>query len=135
MINLIKAEFYQLTIRRSPKIWLLMSILLSVAMVLLPYFLGENFDSQIIPSYLVVSTYAEFATAMAPYLLLGLTITTFNNDNKHRTIVNTASVGYSRLTIYFSKSFVALAFALVFLLVSFLAFSITLQIFFPTNFS
>lgn len=135
MINLIKAEFYQLTIRRSPKIWLLMSILLSVAMVLLPYFLGENFDSQIIPSYLVVSTYAEFATAMAPYLLLGLTITTFNNDNKHRTIVNTASVGYSRLTIYFSKAFVALAFALVFLLVSFLAFSITLQIFFPTNFS
>ena len=87
MINLIKAEFYQLTIRRSPKIWLLMSILLSVAMVLLPYFLGENFDSQIIPSYLVVSTYAEFATAMAPYLLLGLTITTFNNDNKHNNYI------------------------------------------------
>lgn len=135
MINLIKAEFYQLKIRRSSKVWLLMAILMSVAMVLLPYFLGANFDSQMmIPSFIIVSTYADFATAMAPYLLLGLTITAFNNDNKHRTIVNSASVGYSRPSLYFSKSMVALVFALVFLLISFLSFAITLQIFYPTDF-
>lgn len=135
MINLINAELYQLKIRRSPKVWLLMSILMSVAMVILPYFLGTSFDSQMmIPSFLIVSTYADFATAMAPYLLLGLTITAFNNDNKHRTMVNSASIGYSRLNIYFSKLIVALIFALIFLAISFLSFAITLQIFFPTDF-
>lgn len=135
MINLINAELYQLKIRRSPKVWLLMSILMSVAMVILPYFLGTSFDSQMmIPSFLIVSTYADFATAMAPYLLLGLTITAFNNDNKHRTMVNSASIGYSRLNIYFSKLIVALLFALIFLAISFLSFAITLQIFFPTDF-
>lgn len=135
MINLINAELYQLKIRRSPKVWLLMSILMSVAMVILPYFLGTSFDSQMmIPSFLIVSTYADFATAMAPYLLLGLTITAFNTDNKHRTMVNSASIGYSRLNIYFSKLIVALIFALIFLAISFLSFAITLQIFFPTDF-
>lgn len=135
MINLINAELYQLKIRRSPKVWLLMSILMSVAMVILPYFLGTSFDSQMmIPSFLIVSTYADFATTMAPYLLLGLTITAFNNDNKHRTMVNSASIGYSRLNIYFSKLIVALIFALIFLAISFLSFAITLQIFFPTDF-
>lgn len=134
MINLIQAECYQLKIRRSPKVWLLMSILMSVAMVLLPYFFGSTPDSQfMIPSSLIIETYTSFATSMAPYLLLGLTITTFNNDNKHRTIVNSASVGYSRLHIYFSKLLVALIFALIFLFVSFVAFSITLQLFFPTQ--
>lgn len=135
MINLIKAELYQLRIRRSPKIWLLMSILMSVAVVSLPYFLEANFDSQIsVPSLMIVSTYAELTTAMAPYLLLGLTITAFNNDNKHRTIVNSASIGYSRTTIYFSKFIVALVLAITFLIVSFLTFSLMMQIFFPTEF-
>ena len=45
MINLIKAELYQLKVRRSPKIWLLMSIIMSAAVVMLPYFLGSDIQS------------------------------------------------------------------------------------------
>lgn len=134
MINLIKAELYQLKVRRSPKIWLLMSIIMSAAVVMLPYFLGSDMQSNLrIPDFIIIGTYADIATAMAPYLLLGLTITAFNNDNKHRTMVNSASIGYSRLTIYFSKMIVALIFAVAFLLVSFLSFVITIQIFYSTD--
>ena len=134
MINLIKAELYQLKVRRSPKIWLLMSIIMSAAVVMLPYFLGSDIQSNLrIPDFIIIGTYADIATAMAPYLLLGLTITAFNNDNKHRTMVNSASIGYSRLTIYFSKMIVALIFAVAFLLVSFLSFVITIQIFYSTD--
>ena len=122
MINLIKAELYQLKVRRSPKIWLLMSIIMSAAVVMLPYFLGSDMQSNLrIPDFIIIGTYADIATAMAPYLLLGLTITAFNNDNKHRTMVNSASIGYSRLNIYFSKMIVALIFAVAFLLVSFVS--------------
>lgn len=134
MINLIKAELYQLKVRRSPKIWLLMSIIMSAAVVMLPYFLGSDIQSNLrIPDFIIIGTYADIATAMAPYLLLGLTITAFNNDNKHRTMVNSASIGYSRLTIYFSKMIVALIFAVAFLLVSFVSFVITIQIFYSTD--
>lgn len=136
MLNLIKAEFYQLKVRLSPKIWLLMSIFISMAIVIVPYLFENNFSGTGgIPSYFLAQAYAEFATSMAVYFLLGLTLTTFNNDIKHRTIVNSASIGYSRTKIYFSKFISSLTFALIFLALSFLTFALVIQFFYPTDFS
>lgn len=128
MINLLKAELYQLIYRRSTKVWLLVAILLSATMVILPYLLESYMVFDGIPSLFLLLTYAEAATSMSFYLLLGLAVTAFNNANKNRILVNSVSYGISRSSIYLVKYLSTLTLAFLFLLFSIITFGVTMQI-------
>ena len=133
MLHLLKAELYQLFHRRSTTIWLLVAVLLSAAMLILPYSMESIFQFDAIPTSMLVMTYAQTATAMSFYFLLGLAVTAFNNANKNRILVNSVSYGTSRSTIYLVKYLMTLFLALLFLTVSVLTFGIVMQMLYSGN--
>lgn len=127
MIHLLKAELYQLIYRRSTKGWLLTAILLSATMVIFPYLLENYMVFDGIPSMFLLITYAEAATSMSFYFLLGLAVTAFNNANKNRILVNSVSYGIPRSRIYVVKYLSTLTLAFLFLVVSILTFGVAMQ--------
>lgn len=133
MLHSLKAELYQLSHRRSTIVWLVVAVLLSAVMLIMPYFLASIFQFGVIPTSMLIATYAQTATGMSFYFLLGLAVTAFNNANKNRILVNSVSYGTSRSTIYLVKYLMTLLLGLLFLTVSILTFALVMQLLYANN--
>ncbi|XJS10382.1 ABC transporter permease [Aerococcaceae bacterium WGS1372] len=141
MIHLIKAELYQLAIRRTPKLWLIVGFLIG-AMVPLIYYLGTWVEKGTRPVLAQLPaepvTYLAFIpimTGTALFLMIGLGNTAYHDETQNRTLINSVSAGHSRTSIYLVKFLSSFLLAILFLLVTILGFSIAGSIIFNGDIS
>ena len=131
MINLIRAEFYQLTLRKAPKIWLLAAFIFSLLVVFVYYSqfwysLGNRPELQSLAVRPLISfIYIPLVRSTAIFFIIGLSNTAFHDEIKNRTFINTLSAGHTRTLTYLSKLFSALLMASAFIFVSFIAFTLS----------
>lgn len=134
MVNLLKSEIYQLTHRKAPYIWLIVGLLFSSLAIIIPVIgmsLTNTYSHS--PAELIVAVYSELVISSSTIILFGLVGTSFNNELKNRTLINTVSYGLSRRSIFMAKVFSAVLMTLAFLVVSFITFTLTFQLLFPGN--
>jgi ABC-type transport system involved in multi-copper enzyme maturation permease subunit len=141
MLNLIKAEIYQLRTRTSSKIWLLIALLGGLLMALFPHFIillmnnpveGENFSltAQSPESGLVGYTITshigigmEIVHGMAVFALFLMAYIAFNQELKNRTIINPLIVGRPRYQVYLVKYLGAILMSVAFYFVFVISFT------------
>lgn len=130
MMRLFKAELYQLSIRRSVKIWLIVGFLLGTAIPLI-YYLGNWIDQGVRPEInqlpaepLIYFAFIPVMTGTATFLLIGLGNTAYHDETRNRTLINSVSAGHSRINIYIVKFLSGLLLATCFLFITILGFAI-----------
>lgn len=141
IMNLIRAELYQLRTRRAPKLWLMIGFLLGTAIPLI-YYIGNWIESGSRPALaqlpaepLIYLAFIPVMTGTVLFLLIGLANTAYHDETRHRTLINTVSSGHRRMTIYMVKFLTSLLLATLFLLVTVLGFAIAGSIIFNGNIS
>lgn len=121
MVSLLKSEFYQLTHRRAPLIWLASAVILPLLLVLL-FAVGDTPDPSVLPEEsrqsMIIYAFNTLVLSIAPYLLIGITITSFNNELKNRLVINSIGYGKKRSQLYFAKFISSFLFALCFVIIS-----------------
>jgi len=141
MINLLKAEFYQLKTRLSPKIWLLVALVGGFFMAIVPQLLillinnpvdSENVSvtvddpASVLEGYSVESHIelgSNFAIGLAVAVLFVMAYTSFNQALKNRAIINPLIHGAPRHQVLLTKYIGAIALSLAFYLILFVSFS------------
>lgn len=141
MMKLFNAELYQLTVRRAPKIWLIVGFILGTAIPLI-YYLGTWVEegsrpalAQLPAEPLIYFAFIPVMTGTAIFLLIGLGNTAYHDETRNRTLINSVSAGHSRLSIYIVKFISSFLLALTFLLVTILGFAIAGSIIFNGDMS
>ncbi|MDO4431895.1 MAG: ABC transporter permease subunit [Aerococcaceae bacterium] len=129
MLNLLKSELYQISHRKTTRIWLAIAAFFSAGIVVIPKLL--HFRNT--PAELYLTGYTGILLGGFVLLILGLVTASFNNELKNRTLINSVSHGYSRSTIYAVKFISALAFSAFALLLSVTFFTAALQLLEPTK--
>jgi len=141
MINLLKAEFYQLKTRLSPKIWLLIALVGGFFMAIVPQLLilllnnpleNENISVSVSDSENVLEGYtvgahielgSTFVIGLAVAVLFVMAYTSFNRALKNRSIINPLIKGSPRYQVLLAKYIGAIALSLAFYLILFISFS------------
>ena len=117
LLALIKADFYQMRSRKSPWVTLTLIVLLTACAT----WIAIDFTKQTEPT--LFQNIANFILFNLPQFVFDpLTIVaiflaqqlSFNNDNKNRTLINTASYGFSRNLIFIGKVLTTFLTTLVF---------------------
>lgn len=141
MMNLIKAEWYQLRTRRAPKVWLFVGLILGMLIPLI-YYLGTWVEEgvrpvlQVLPAEpLIYFAFIPVMTGTAIFLLIGLGNTAYHDETRNRTLINTVSTGHSRVKIYVSKFLSGFLLALTFLMIAVIGFAISGSIIFNGDIS
>ncbi|MDO4775372.1 MAG: ABC transporter permease subunit [Aerococcaceae bacterium] len=128
MINLVKAECYQLTQRKSARAWFVAAVVLGLFSAILPDIVAHFSDLPKFSTQVKTVLFAESIINTAVFLLLSIVGTAFNHELKNRTLVNSISYGFSRKQIYLSKLIGAVIMTAVFVILAILTFGIVVPL-------
>jgi len=141
MLNLLRAEFYQLKTRLAPKIWLLVALIGGFFMAIVPQLLillvtntaqNDNvsvslndpsafFGGYTVESHISIGT--NFAIGLAVAVLFVMAYTSFNKALKNRSIINPLIYGHPRHQVFLTKYIGAIGLSLALYSIYFISFS------------
>lgn len=128
MMNLIKAEWYQLTQRKVTRGWFIAAIVLTLLVIIIPDIVASLSNVNVLTTDIKLVMYKEMVINTAPFLLLAIISVAFNNELKNRTLINSISFGYARKHIYLAKLIGSAIMAMLFVLLSIVTFCLVTPI-------